>query len=676
MTIFISLLLIALVILLYLKERNLANFKLPFVLRILVLLFLILILIGSVFRFNFTRSARIPILILVDASKSMSSIENPRLIEEVINKVKLTNYRVRIFSFADSIGKMLDYQNPTGLRTDIAQALNFAHKQKPGAIVLISDGQHNYGSDPINYAKNSVAPIYTIGIGPKQKNDLSIEQIRHPIRCFQGDTIDINAHIKYRGFDNQVEVPKLVKISLFTRERLIASQTVNFVRPNIIQEVAFRIVAETSGRRNYSLRIESLPEEDNYQNNRKNFIIDVLKGRWQIIYFTNAPSYNTRFILSTLRADKNFTVHPLINFVANETKVLTDQPKDKLFTEADVLIIDNVSELRLDNTMRNYLQKWIAQSKGILILSGENYRAQTFLNEIAPFEFDRMNVARKEYFFNLTDEGIISTLFTTATGANLLDNTPPLWGISVPTKIKPDAIIWAKSNPDSLPLIGYRKYKNCKTILITGFPIWRLGFSAIETERINSQFQNFLTNLIRFLAIKEVENFRLLTNKNNYLAGEEVVFQLIATTPNGKPWSNLDAKILISDTKISLPLFEISPGNYEGSIQTLLPGTYQVVCQITQDNKPIGTAKTTITINEQSVEDITGLNADLLQSIAQASNGRYYSYEEFIQEPFTPQLAKYQRRFSLAISYNPYIYIIIALIFSLGLFLRKKAGLL
>ncbi|MEO0091195.1 MAG: vWA domain-containing protein [candidate division WOR-3 bacterium] len=671
MVIFISLLLIGLLIFLYFKERIFSGFKLPLFLRILVLVFLILVLIGSVLRFSFTRQAKIPILVLVDASKSMSSSDNPQIIEQVISKIRQTNTRKKLFSFADSVGKHFDYQNPTGERTNIARALGFAQKQMPGAIVLISDGQHNYGSDPVNLAKSSTCPIYTIGIGREQKNDLSIEYLRYPLKCYQGDTIDIYARIRNQGFNNQ-----LVKVSLFRKEQPIASQTVPLVQSNLLQEVDFKIVAETSGRLNYSLKIESLPDEESYLNNRKNFTIEALKSRWQILYFTNTPSYNTRFIISALNADKNLIVYPIISFMSNTTKSLTGQPLDKIFADADVLILDNISEAQLDNTIRNYLINWHKQSKGILVLVGESFKPQIFLNEISPFRFDKINISRKEYFFDLTVPGLTSTLFTTPTGTNILDNTPPLWGICVPSDIKPEAVVWAKSKPDSLPMIGYWKYKNSKIILVSAFPFWRIGFSAIETDRASQQFQNLLTNFMRFLAIKDVENFRLVTNKTSYLAGEEIVFNLIATTPDGKPWQGLDIKIPIPNTKISLPLYELSAGNYEGTFQAFSPGTYELEAQITQNNKPIGTVKTTLTINEQSVEDLVGLNSDLLQKIAQASNGRYYTPEEFLKETFAPQLAKYQRRFSLALSYNPIIYGLIAILFSIGLFLRKKRGLL
>ncbi|MCX7785268.1 MAG: VWA domain-containing protein, partial [candidate division WOR-3 bacterium] len=660
-----------LIIFLDLRERSTTGYKLPLFFRILVLIFLILILIGAVFRFNFTRSAKIPILVLIDASKSMASATNQEMVEPLISKIKQTNKRFRVFSFADSVGEMFNYQNPTGLRTNISQALSFAQKHLPGAIVLISDGQHNYGPDPVALAKSSIAPIYPIGLGPKAKNDIAIEQVRHPIRCYQDDTIDISARIKNQGFNNQS-----VKVSLWARKQLIASQPISFAQSNIIQEVNFRIIAESAGRINYTLRIDSLSDEADYQNNRRNFTIEVLKGRLQIIYFTNSPSFNTRFILSALKADKNFTVLPIISFTGSAVKSLTDQPLDQVFTKADVLILDNVSELQLDNTLKNYLQNWHKQGKGILLLTGENFKPKTFLNEISPFEFDKINIVRKEYFFDLTDEGLVSTLFTTTTGTNILSNAPPLWAICVPTNIKPNTLIWAKSIPDSVPLIGYRKYQDSKVMVITGYPIWRLGFSAIETERSASQFQILLINLMRFLAIKEMENFRLLTNKANYLAGEEIIFNLLATTPNGKPWTNLDIKIPVPNSKISLPLFEIYPGNYQGSIPTLSPGTYEFTAQINQDEKNIGSAKVIVNIMEQSIEDITGLNSDLLQRIAEASNGRYYTYDEFLQETFVPQMAKYQKRWSLAFSYNPYIFIIVVALFSVSLFLRKKRGLL
>ncbi|MCX8014634.1 MAG: hypothetical protein N2748_01315, partial [candidate division WOR-3 bacterium] len=90
MTILFSLLLIGLSILLYFREKASSGYKLPLFLRILVVIFLVLVLIGAVFRFNFTRSAKIPILVLIDASKSMASATNQEMVEPLISKIKQT----------------------------------------------------------------------------------------------------------------------------------------------------------------------------------------------------------------------------------------------------------------------------------------------------------------------------------------------------------------------------------------------------------------------------------------------------------------------------------------------------------------------------------------------------------------------------------------------------------
>jgi len=617
--------------------------------------------------------------VLVDASKSINAGENISSIKQIIDKIQEQPYRKQFFSFTDSIGPIENYQKADGKRTDIAQALNFTQKNRPGAIVLISDGQHNSKYDPTVNAKSIKAPIYTVGIGSEKKQDLIIQSIRKPIKSFLGDTVEITSRIRNKGFEN-----RQTKVNLQYKGKNIASKDVLFSGKDVIQEVNFKVIPETTGKVSYTALIDNLPDEADYMNNRKDFSVEVLKNRWQIVYLTNAPSFNSRFIISipensnspVSKSTDSFSVIPIIGFVGRDLKMFQETPIDKALQNADVVILDDINESDLNVDIIVKLRNLIDQNKGFLVLAGENFKPGALLKEIMPFEFTTNNIQRKDIFIELTDVGTGMPIFFTGNGEYLLDNTPPLWGANVAQNTKSDAVVWITSKEKSIPLMGYRFYKNSKIVLMTGFPFWRLGFSAIETERTKQRFDQFLKNLMRFLAIKEANAFKLETDKPNYLNGENIIFNLLATTPDGRSWTDLDISVEISQIKVSLPLYEISAGIYEGETEALIPGTYQVEASVTKDGKLIGKAKTTCSVTQQSIEDITGLDSDLLMKLSNSTGGRYYSISEFLNESFAPNIIKYKRTLSFTFHNNRYIYIIITVLFGILLFLRKKRGFL
>lgn len=673
--IFISLVLIALLIFLYLKEHKTAGYKAPTIFRIIILVLLILIILGNIFKFSYRQSPKVPLLVLVDASKSINVGDNLLKIKQVIDKIKQEPLRKKFFSFTDSIGPLENYEQAAGSRTDISQALSFAQKHRPGSIILISDGQHNTNSDPMMIARMLSAPIYTIGIGAEQKQDIAIKSIRKPLRSFLLDTIDITIRVQSRGFENQK-----VKVSLQHKGKAVTSKEILIAGNDVIQEINFRVSPETIGQQSFRIKIDNLPNEATYTNNEQDFIIEILKNRWQILYLTNSPSFNSRFMIMNLEKSDgeqaNFNVIPIIALSGREFKISKDISIETAFQNSDVIILDNVDESLLSSNIINYLRNQLDQPKGILILGGESFKPQSLIKDIAPFEFTTTRADKKDIFLQLTESGATTPIFFNEQNEYLLANTPPLFGINIAQSLKPDAILWAMTKDDQKPLIGFRLYKNTKIVFIAGFPIWRLGFSSFETEKTKLKFEQFLKNLLRFLAIKDFEPFKLLTDKPTYLTGEEIVFNLFAATPDGRNWSDLDIKLEIPTMKTSLILYETSPGSYEGDANALMPGEFQALAQISKDGKSIGSAKTTFSVTEQSIEDITGLNAELLTKLSNATQGKYYTAEEFSEATFTPNIIKYQRTINFSFRHNLYIYLIITALFGIALFLRKKRGFL
>ncbi len=86
-----------------------------------------------------------------------------------------------------------------GLGTNIWQALKetIDDPARTSAILLISDGQHNGGEDPIELAKKAAAldlPIYVVGAGdPNPPKNLSVNEVYVRERAYPDEPFEIEA---------------------------------------------------------------------------------------------------------------------------------------------------------------------------------------------------------------------------------------------------------------------------------------------------------------------------------------------------------------------------------------------------------------------------------------------------------------------------------------------------
>jgi hypothetical protein len=668
--IFVSLILLALAILVYRKDLKARNYGRLFIFRILVIIFLSLMLIGNIIAFTFSQSPKIPLLVLTDVSPSMKDKINQTqsLLTQFKSAVK---YKTQYFAFADSLLGSLktDSLSIEGNRTDITKTLSMAKRKSPGAILLLSDGQQNTLSDPVAVASELPFPVYTLGLGRTTEKDVSIRTLSAPKQVYLGETANVMVRIMSQGLSS-----KKAKVSLLQGTKELQQQTVNLSDAASEQELNFRIIPTEVGKNIYKVTASSFEEEVNLLNNEKDFGITVLKSKLKVMLLTNSPDFNLRFLIEALKTEL-VEVVPVFAFQGNRFQTTTDRGiKDFIFQlDFDVLILDNFDANQVSADISNQIQKFVEDGSGLLVLWGEKGRFNQILSSILPFVHNQ-RVIRKEIFIKLTDQGVTVPIFFDG-GENLLDNTPPLLGIGEVKEPQKETQVWATADPLGSPLIGYRKFSKGKVIEITGYPIWRLGFYGQDLENSQKKFQKFLIQTARFLALKDFERFSLETDQPIYQTGEKVVFTFHVYQEDGRPWEGLDVNLIVGQEKI--PMVEVTNGIYEKTVEALPAKDYTVRAIANLDTLKVGEAKTDFRVSETNIEMVeTGLNADLLKRIAQASGGEYYDATSFPVNNFEITLAKYHNTFRFDPRRSVYLYVILAGLFLIELYFRKRRGLM
>lgn len=661
MTLLDSILIIGLVVLLVLLLKK--GFSILLLLRGILILILILIFTGLVLRYKRITSPKPEVLLLLDISKSMRDVIDKG--RKLSNKRLFKNPSLSIesFGFSDSIYS-LKKPELTGDRTDITKALKFAKGKEPGSIVLISDGQHNQPTDPLKVARELNIPVYTIGLGKEMERDLEIERVILPARVYTSDTVEVVVRYSSYGFSKKEGVMEILK-----RDSVVGKKKIPLSSDWRENEVTFPIIAKTPGLSYYDVRVDT--RDDNPQNNRYPFTINILNRRLSLLYFTNRPSPTSGLLSRIIRKDPDIDFKEVVSFKRGLPYLITDKGLEE-FTWSrfnyDVLILDNIENFGKEKEVIDFVRL----GGGLLVLNGPDFKPSPLLSSILPCNLK--DIIKKESSLELTPEGATKGIFYEY-GKYLLEDLPQVFSFRRVSNVK--GKIWAMDVYSKQPLILFKRVGKGKILEFNLFPLWKIDMAISGIGKNQEPFRKFLINSLRFLRPGAEKVFKLLTDKKIYLKGEPIRFTLRALSATGEPVEGMNTYLKIPQKGIELGMREVSRGIYEADIDALPAGRYKGVAEgILNNNKKVGTASMEFRVSETSLESKdVGLNSTLLKKIASITKGRYFPYPKIPKQGITVSIKKREKIISFNPATNLWVYLLFVLLFGIELFLRKKRGL-
>ena len=248
--------------------------------------------------------------IAVDDSRSMRAALNPRYREqkdddslafipsgfaqETQNHIDRLarnlsdNFQIERLSFGQEIRSgaealSLNYEQEA---SDYAQAFDFIagkHPDRKAVCILVSDGQANRGRNPVPAYRSCPFPLYTVGIGDTiSYPDIYIDDCRFNPYTFLNNRFPVEIRL------GQQQAPKaLSRLSLSENGKILHQQTIDFSKTeNVVQ---WELEATESGIHRYTLRLETIGQEKNTENNLKEIVIRVLDNHQKILIIGNNP---------------------------------------------------------------------------------------------------------------------------------------------------------------------------------------------------------------------------------------------------------------------------------------------------------------------------------------------------------------------------------------------------
>ena len=265
--------------------------------------------------------------ILADTSRSME-LRDVEFNGELLSRITLANhllfdsssqflpslnkrFETHLYQFDEQSQQISGALYPLEIRgnlTDIAASIQTAVQewrgQQTAGVVIITDGAHNASTFPLEDVLRLQIPIYPIGIGaPEPPKDLKIAKIEVNPVVYVEHEVPVYITVQSSGYSgNQVRL-SLRRIEDSENEGSVINATSVTLNDDSAQLVKFTLIPESEGSFQYVASMPTLEGEISSENNRKVFLLKVVKTKLRVLYIDGRPRWDYVFLKRALERD-------------------------------------------------------------------------------------------------------------------------------------------------------------------------------------------------------------------------------------------------------------------------------------------------------------------------------------------------------------------------------------
>ncbi|MBC8346329.1 MAG: hypothetical protein ISR82_02915 [Candidatus Marinimicrobia bacterium] len=640
--------------------------------RAIVLLLLIILLLNPVLNFSGEKEKELKWAIFVDNSASIKYHQTPSIhaiqsgINSLTNRLTEKNIPYDLYQFADKINKLngpnLEGKGVTTNLGIVSEKI-IQDKNDLAGAVIISDGLITEGKNPLREFQQLNFPVHTIGIGEgSELVDVAIQSIDVPTVVLKSDGVNVNVTVQSLG-----NISDRLSVSLYASGQLLGSKHIRLSGLGSKKEINFRFRPKDIGKQNYEVRVSSVEDEINIQNNRQQFNILVLKDRYKVALLTGSPNKNTGVLKRML--NQNPRIH-LDHFVRmTETRF---RPGIKSFWETpyELIIFENYPIKPLSsNFVRILGKKVLSNQAALFLISGPNQSNASLkgITSILGVTILDTIIETKSVFWDFTDEKLVDD-----------SELPPLLQNIYMTGQSSRSDTLAITEMD-WPLWIRNQHGNIRTMVWTS-PGLNTLYSYEQKLPEPGAFSFIWLQSISWLLKTggEHENFFRL-NKDRFQQGEMV--QISGNQPfeqSSEPKRNVMITLFHDSNEILMRdiLFNIEEQRWMGEFRAPGPGEYQYSIHFELENEPIQTGSFQVLESQIELNQVF-LNKKLLTSISNETDGQYlpWASRDSLLIKLNPKVRREFKANIIKFNESKILLFIIILLLCIEWIIRRRRGL-
>ena len=642
-------------------------------------------------------------------------------------------FKTRLFSFSDSPKRMAPVEliEANGETTNIPAALNETLDNLQGVplsgVVILSDGADASGEDITKLAfrmRDRKVPVHTVGIGsPEGIKDIEVVKVDAPRTAEEDFPVEIWATIRRKGYG-----PREVTLRLRDENRVVKMFNVNLNEERATRRIRIKFIPRNPGTQKYVVEIPAETDEAIPQNNAKKFLLKVAPSkRVKILYVEGGLRKEIGIIRRALENDPNIQL--TLRYFTSETTIggasdgtdhkfdLYPTSKEVLF-DYDAIIFGNIASSKFTRQqLENTVDFIRTRGGGFLMLGGkyslgnhnmEDSYINTPIAQVLPVELELgtppapsppirrfatppqrgQQPSIPEYALQLTAEGKADPLMALVDEPreNLMRWAQlTLASYNRVRRAKAGATVLAVHPADrnefgNRILIATHNYNAGRVMVFTPVSSWDWQMNMPHED---DSHERFWRQTAKWLTTVQRDQLKLDIPKTSYTLKETVIINATAYDHQFELTNQAKIRAIITDEngrkrEISLEQVLGQDGLYTARFIPPRRGEYRVTLVGTLGGKSLGEQNGLFEVAESYAEFANAeLNAQLLQTLANTSGGRYYTLEDVSQmvnhiplvESATSRLVDEE------IWDMPLIFGIVLLLFGLEWFLRKRRGL-
>ena len=642
------------------------------------------LLLAPMLKLNVKETEQPVLIVAIDNSESMVATPDSAFyrtdFQEKINKLVQSfsdKYDVKTYLLGESAtatnskeqlavpfdGKMT---NLSSLFTDVE---NVYANQNVGAMVLVSDGIYNTGSNPQYQAERLKFPVYTVLAGDTTvQTDLRIAGIIHNNQTFLGNYFPVEIKVAATHLAGNKAVLKVLE-----GENEVFNKTIDIRGNQHFETVKLTLNAKAKGTQKYRVELTELDGEVTYRNNADNFYIQVVDTREKIAIVYYAPHPDVGAIKSALETSDKY-----------EVEVFSAETFNKNPNDYSLFILHQLPAVK--PAAGNLLSKIQQEGISALYIIGKQSDLKAFNNIGAGISITQQGgkVMYNEAYPSFNDNFLTFTFSEEA--RQMLRNYTPLltYFANYQTSVGANVFMYQKiSNVVSTyPLILFSQNAKGRTGVITGTDIWRWRLQNYLKAQNFDAFDEIINKIALYMSVKGDKSYFRVHSQEVYNENTPVEFTAEVYNESYELITDPDVRFVLTDGngKEYVSQFSKQNSSYYLNLGKLPVGDYSWEASTVAGTKTYKKSGS-FSVQEILLESMNLVaNRDVMRAIAENTNGQCFdvhemeNLEKVIKEnDDIKPVVTYNKKYTLIL--NSWIYLaLIILLLGIEWFMRKWGG--
>jgi len=701
-----------------------------FSLRVALFLLLALLLAGPQVKREKVKKRPPRMLVMFDTSESMNSAENQESPTAFVNlrdnffrflyPLWQDQFQFRFYSFSshlfstdpetlqseDSVGGAA-----TNIRGAIQDGLSQQGNNRPAAVLLLTDGNHNWGPKPtidILYPEEEGNPVPLIVVTTptfgELKKSLAVHQITLPSPIFAKEPVAIRFQVVASGSKQGKCLTKLriEKLDENSEWELVEGGEEEKSIPLLGSSNLGDFSALFAKQGRYKIEIEASSEGVKSASAVRE--IEVEPGRWKIALIAGRPGWDVGSIVRRAAFVPRYILQAAIGRTGTEWGYLergVERDKENFSStalitlegvcnEADLFIFVELERRHLEQLPVGMIAERVADGASVFLvpniagIGGTPFFAEAGISEILSIDLSGATAFGGPRDVGLTGASVDHRATRSSSLQSVAREFPQVTCYFNGAKVASDADLLMEFEGGE-PLLAVRTTENNRAAYLGTPDLWRWQFQPGEEGKAPFlAYTTLLDNLIRWLVAGDEE-----------FGGNPIIVLSQTTAPIGKaidigvqyartiedPTATVRLSVTLpNETIVPVPLKREGGGSFSGQFSPNDPGEYTIRAEDPQ--RPSASDEAKIRVEPFSIETaVSGAQVEFLQRMAQETGGAWVDVEDIAD---LSGLEKLEPIFEMRVSTRilteplmsaPWIFLLLVILFSLEWLLRRTKDL-